>query len=91
MGMEGNYAFYHLFFFGVKGHICDCMHPFCVLMFYVGQFLFFSVVAWYTSNYLSPTIYVLSENGTTSMISAHQFILLIFSMQAVGLFEYFSF
>lgn len=29
------------------------------------------------------------KNGTTSMISAHQFILLIFSMQAVGLFEYF--
>lgn len=46
-------------------------------------------VAWYTSNYLSPTIYVFSENGTTSMISAFQFILLIFSMQVDGLFEHF--
>lgn len=51
----------------------------------VGQFS----VAWYTSNYLSPTIYVFSENGATSMISAYPFILLIFSMQVVGLFEYF--
>lgn len=49
---------------------------------------FFSV-AWYTSNYLSPTIYVFSENGATSMISAYQFNLLIFFMYVVGLFEYF--
>lgn len=48
-------------------------------------------VAWYNSNYLSPTIYVFAENGATSMISAYQFILLIFSMQSVGLFENFSF
>ncbi len=46
-------------------------------------------VAWYTSNYLSPTIYVFSENGANIMISAYQFMLLIFSMQVVGLFEYF--
>lgn len=84
MVTEGN-CFLSSFFFGVKGHNCDCMHPFCVLgLFCVGQFS----VAWYTSNYLSPTIYVFSENGA---ISAYQFILLIFSMQVVGLFKYFSF
>lgn len=76
-------VFCHLFFFGVKCHNCDCMHPFRVLgLFCVGHFS----VAWYTSNYLSPTIYVFSENGS---ISVYQFILLIFSMQVVGLFEYF--
>lgn len=90
MEMEGNYFFLSFFspLFGSKVIICDCMHPFYVLgLFYVGQFF----VAWYTSNYLSPTIYVFSENGATSMISAYQVILLIFSMQVVGLFEYFSF
>lgn len=51
----------------------------------------FCYVAWYNSNYLSPTIYVFPENGAGSRISAHQYILLIFSMQAVGLFEYFDF
>lgn len=62
------------------------LHPFCVLgLYYVGQFF----VAWYTSNYLSPTIYVFSEKGATSMISAYGFISLIFSMQVVGLFEHF--
>lgn len=51
------------------------MHPLCVLgLFYVGQLF----AAWYTSNYLSPTIYVFSENGATSMIDAYQFILLNF-------------
>lgn len=40
--------------------------------------VFVVVVAWYTSNYLSLTIYVFSENGATSMISAYWFILLIF-------------
>ena len=50
------------------------MHPFCVLgLCYVGQFF----VAWYTSNYLSPTIYVFSEKGATIMISAYGFISLI--------------
>lgn len=70
MGMEGNYTLSLFLFFPleVKGHMCDFMHPFCVLglFFCVGQFS----VAWYTSNYLSPTIYVFSENGATSMISA---------------------
>ena len=34
------------FSFGVKGHICDCMHPFCVLgLFYVGQFLLLGTLA----------------------------------------------
>lgn len=62
------------------------MHPFCVLgLFLVGQFLLLGTLA----IYLSPTIYVFSENGATSMISAYRFILLIFPMQVVGLFEYF--
>lgn len=37
------------------------MHPFSVLgLIFLGQVLIFVVVlvAWYTSNYLSPTIYI---------------------------------
>lgn len=86
--MEGSYIFCHLFIFIFLGSevICDRMLPFRVLgLFYVGQFF----AAWYTSNYLSPTIYVFSENGATSMIDAHLFVLLNFSMQVVRLFKYF--
>ena len=53
-------SFSFSFSFGVRGH-CDHMHPFSVLgLIFLGQVLIFVVVlvAWYTSNYLSPTIYI---------------------------------
>lgn len=56
---------------------------------FIWTVFFFFVVAWFNSNYLSPTIYVLSEIGATSIICAYRFILPIFSMQAVGLLNIF--
>lgn len=54
------------------------------------SFLFVVVdVARYTSNYLSPTIYVFSENVAASMISAHQ--VHFANLFHARLFEYFSF
>lgn len=52
---------FSVIFFSLGSKVIFVTHPFCVLgLFYVGQF-FVVVVAWYTSNYLSPTIYVFSE------------------------------